>query len=188
MDNEEIVRQIVETHSVSVYRFCRSLTASQADAEDLYQDTFLNFFEKEERIVELLERKAARETEWIASGDTRNYLIGIAVKLWKNKYRKQMRRKKIAPTADLNEYLDNVADMEATPEEAVVAKDSLEEVRRQIAALPEKLKVVVLLFYSMDMSAEDIAKSMHLPASTVRNRLCRARKKIKENMEARGYE
>lgn len=188
MDNEEIVRQIVETHSVSVYRFCRSLTVSQADAEDLYQDTFLNFFEKEKRIVDILKRKAAQGIEWIAADDTRNYLIGIAVKLWKNQYRKQARRKKIAPTANLDEYLDAMSDVGETPEEAVIAKDSLEEVRRQIAALPEKLKVVVMLFYGMDMSAEDIAKSMHLPASTIRNRLCRARKKIKEDMEARGYE
>lgn len=188
MDNEELVRQIVETHSVSIYHFCRSLVVLQADAEDLYQDTFLNFFEKEERIVEVLKRKAVEEAEWIASDDTRNYLIGIAVKLWKNKYRKQMRRKKIAPMASMDEYADSMADMGETPEEAVIAQDSVEEVRRQIAVLPEKLKVVVMLFYGMDMSAEDIAKSMHLPASTVRNRLCRARKKIKENMEARGYE
>ena len=188
MDNKELVRQIVEIHSVSVYHFCRSLMTLQADAEDLYQDVFLNFFEKEERIVDILKRKTAEETEWIAADDTRNYLIGIAVKLWKNKYRKQTRRKRIAPMVNLDGYLDSVADIEATPEEAVIAQDSLEEVRRQIAALPEKLKVVVMLFYGMDMSAEDIAKSMHLPASTVRNRLCRARKKIKENMEARGYE
>lgn len=188
MDNEEIIRRIVETHSVSVYHFCRSLTVSQADAEDLYQDTFLNFFEKEERIVDVLKRKAVQETEWIASDDTKNYLIGIAVKLWKSKYRKQMRRKKIAPMTGLEEYSDRVADVGVSPEEAVIARDSIEEVRRQIADLPEKLKVVVMLFYGMDMSAEDIAKSMHLPASTVRNRLCRARKKIKEKMEARGYE
>lgn len=188
MDNEEIVRRIVEAHSVSVYHFCRSLTVSQADAEDLYQDTFLNFFEKEERIVDVLKGKAAQGTEWIASDETRNYLMGISVKLWKNKYRKQARRRNIAPMTSLEEYSDSVADMEATPEEAVVTRDSIEEVRRQIADLPEKLRIVLMLFYGMDMSAEEIAKNMHLPASTVRNRLCRARKKIKEKMEARGYE
>lgn len=44
-------------------------------------------------------------------------------------------------------------------------------------------KVTITLFYLEDFTSNEISKILNEPESTIRNRLSRARRKIKENME-----
>ena len=52
------------------YRFCLHLTGNTAQAEDLYQDTFLQMLQGREKIK--------------PDGNVKSYLMGIALGLWKN--------------------------------------------------------------------------------------------------------
>lgn len=49
--------------------------------------------------------------------------------------------------------------------------------------LPEKLKVVVLLFYMEDLSTAQIAEIIKVPVGTVLSRLYRARKILRKKLE-----
>ena len=102
----------------------------------------------------------------------------------KNKKRKTAWRKRIAdvqPAADIQE-----AGMECTefsPEERIVGRENAEAVRMAVNRLPDKLKIVVLLFYMEDLPAAQIAKAVRIPAGTVLSRLHRARKILKKELE-----
>ena len=61
-------------------------------------------------------------------------------------------------------------------------------VQRVVNELPEKYRVVVLLHYSMDLTTQEIADQLKISRGTVTSRLLRARKKIKQELEANGYE
>ncbi len=57
------------------------------------------------------------------------------------------------------------------------------ELREAILALPERLRITVLLFYMEGCSVEEIAGILRLPKGTVCSRLARARKRMKETIK-----
>ena len=115
---------------------------------------------------------------------TQAYLLSAALRIWKNKKRKTAWRKRIAdvqPAADIQE-----AGMECTefsPEERIAGRENAEAVRMAVNRLPDKLKIVVLLFYMEDLPAAQIAKAVRIPVGTVLSRLHRARKILKKELE-----
>lgn len=174
--SSEKIEYLVETHLPSVFQFCCYLTGNRLDAEDLCQDTFL-------KAMELSHKFPCGGTE----REIRNYLIGIAVHLWKNYQRKKQRRQRIAPEETLEESFAHQAD-ERVLEDQVIQKELIAEVQKEICRLPEKQRLVVHLFYSAEMSMEEIAKLLHIPKETVKSRLRLAKNKIRKRLEVRGYE
>lgn len=53
-----------------------------------------------------------------------------------------------------------------------------------LAALPEKLRLPLVLCYSEGMSYADIATALRLPVATVRGRIHRAKKELRKELEA----
>lgn len=170
------IEAFVETHMESVFQFCCFLTGNRSDAEDLSQDTFVKAME--------LRHKFHGDGE---ERTDRNYLIGIAVNLWRNQRRKRNRRQGIAPTQPLSEVL-NQAESGFNMEEQVLEQELLRMVQEIIASLPDKQKVVIHMFYSAQMSMEEIAKVLHVPKETVKSRLRLAKEKIRKGLEVYGYE
>lgn len=170
----EKIEYLVETHMASVFQFCCFLTGNRSDAEDLCQDTFL-------KAMELCHKFPCRGEE----RDTRNFLIGISVNLWRNQQRKKKRRYQIVPTDSFEEASLNIADGRVL-EEQVLEKELIEEVQAVIGQLPEKQKIVIHLFYSAEMSMEEIAHTLHIPKETVKSRLRLAKGKLRKGLEVRG--
>lgn len=48
--------------------------------------------------------------------------------------------------------------------------------------ITEDLKIIVILYYYEDMSIKDISESLNIPQGTIKSRLSRARKKLKETL------
>ena len=57
----------------------------------------------------------------------------------------------------------------------------------QVAALPDKHRLVLFLHYCQGYATGEIAKMLGENPSTVRSRLVQARKKLKIRLEAEGY-
>lgn len=53
------------------------------------------------------------------------------------------------------------------------------EIYTQLAALPEKYRVVAIMHYAGGYTLNEIASSLRLPLGTVKNRLFRAREKLR---------
>ena len=165
-----IYANLVDEYSDSVYKFCRSLTYSREDAEDLFQETFFRAFEQLPKVY--------------ASDNPQGFLFSTAVFIWKSWKRKYARRNRLAPSAPLDETVASGVSME----DSYMAQEELRFVRELVEALPDKFKIPVILYYTMEMSVPDIALSLKLPAGTVKSRLFKARKLIEKGLVEAHYE
>lgn len=170
MTKQELT-ECIRAHGRDIYSFCRHLTANMQEAEELYQDTWL-------KIVELLESIDSM-------GNVKSYCLSVALHLWKNKKRKFAWRKRIAGIQD---YLDEegqeyLADNAPTSEEQILQKERDELVKNAVNGLPEKMKIVILLYYMEDLSIAQIAKISKVPEGTVKSRLHQARMLLKKKLE-----
>lgn len=76
-----------------------------------------------------------------------------------------------------------VAPMETPPDIPAPDTSINLELREAILALPEQMRIIVVLFYMEGYSVEDIARTLHVPRGTVCSRLARARKQMKRKLE-----
>lgn len=161
---------LVDEHSDSIYRFCRSLTYSKEDADDLFQETFLKAFEQLPKLS--------------ASDNPKGFLFSTSLYIWKSWKRKYARRKRLAPVETLDE--NNAAGLHM--EERFMAQEETRIVRELVEALPDKFKIPVILYYTIEMSITDIAVALKLPSGTVKSRLFKARKLVEKGLAAIDYE
>ena len=165
---------MVEDCGESVFSLCRKLAFSPADAEDLFQDTFLRAVECRDKIDR--------------DGNPRAFLLGLCVKTWQSGKRKFARRQRIAPTQALEEEAISLPADFGDPQEQLWAQERIHALRECCATLDDKRRVVVYLHYGADLSVTEIAAALQLPPGTVKSRLHKARQTLKNEMEARGYE
>lgn len=166
---------LIEREGKTVYSFCCMLTRRKEDGEELYQETMLSAVEHCRNIDSSLNPKS--------------YLMGTALKLYQNHRRKHARRQRIALSQELTEELSAVlGDDHPSPEDRAIEQEMCEVVRHETQALPEKLRLVVYLYYTAQLSLEEIAASLHIPKGTVKSRLHKARTILKKKLEEYGYE
>jgi RNA polymerase sigma-70 factor (ECF subfamily) len=73
-------------------------------------------------------------------------------------------------------------------EEGILKKEDARMVKKLVESLPEKVKVPIILYYSMDMNQADIALTLKLPEGTVKSRLYKGRQMIEKGLIEVGYE
>lgn len=170
MDRERFC-DIITENGKEVYSFCCYLTGSRELADDLYQDTFLKAWELCHKIQ--------------FSGNPKSYILGIAIKLWQNQKRKQAVRQKIVPFEVYREEKarEKVLVYENMPEQEMLRKEQQEWVKQAVAELPEKIRMVLYLFYTAELSVQEIAEILHIPLGTVKSRLNKGRNQVRKRME-----
>lgn len=149
----------IQSHGKRLYGLCLTLCANVHDAEDLYQDTWLKVLANFESYDD------SREFE--------PWLTQICV----NSYRNSLRRLSRSPFLSFtsNESKDAALAAVAAPER----KDYI-DLYRAIDRLPEKLRITVVLFYFRSMDITSTARALQIPEGTVKSRLNKARKRLKE--------
>ena len=170
--NHSAYEYLVDNFGGAVYKFCRSLTYSREDADDLLQETFL-------KVLEQLPKVSALD-------NPQNFLFSTALYIWKSWKRKYARRRKLAPMQPLSDFVDDVAGISV--EDDVLAKENARIVMGLVDSLPEKYKIPIILYYTMEMSVQEVAETLEWPAGTVRSRLHKARNLIKKGLVRVGYE
>jgi RNA polymerase sigma-70 factor (ECF subfamily) len=141
--------ELVDEYSASIYKFCRSVTYTGEDADDLFQEVFLSAFEQFHKISN--------------SNNPKGFLFSIAVYAWKSRKCKYARRNRLAPAEKLNE---NIPD-DISLEDDLLANEETRLVREIVAALPGKFKIPIVLYYTSEMNVPDIATALNLPDGTV---------------------
>ncbi|MEA4972784.1 MAG: sigma-70 family RNA polymerase sigma factor [Candidatus Metalachnospira sp.] len=171
MNTDELFK-LTSLYGKDLFSFCLYLTQSKYEADELYQDAFLKAYEMSDKIFE--------------NSNLKSFLIGIAIRLWKNKKRKSAWRNRIAP----KDSLDDAGGVEYDgmgPDKILMAAEEKDAVRSAVNSLNDKFKIPILLYYSMDMSVEKISELLKIPQGTVKSRLYNARKILKEKLEADIY-
>ena len=165
-----LYEDLVDEYSDSVYKFCRSLTYSKEDADDLFQETFFRAFEQLAKIN--------------ASGNPQGFIFSTSLYIWKSWKRKYARRNRLAPATPLDETVASSTNME----DSFIAQEETRIVRELVESLPEKFKIPIILYYTMEMNVSDIALTLKLPSGTVKSRLFKARKLLEKGLVEIHYE
>nr|MCR5769203.1 RNA polymerase sigma factor [Lachnospiraceae bacterium] len=175
MTSEEL-SQCLDSCGDNVYGFCIYLTGNRVKADDLYQDTFLTALEKADRIS--------------VNDNPESYLMGIALRLWKNHERKNARRMRIAGSDSLEERQERTGMAENTTgitdrsaEDMYLEQDMNRKLKELVLQLKPAYRIPVSLYYAGEKSVKEIADIMKLPQGTVKRRLFHARKILREMME-----
>lgn len=169
MNNTEF-EACIRQYGRDIYSFLCQMTGSRQEADELYQDTFLKFLE--------LEKKLDFER------NPRGFLLAIAVNLWKNRRRKYAWRQRITgKVVSAEEVRDQVPAEETSMEQRMISMEQRDKVREAVLRLPDKWRLVVVLFYMEDMKIAEIAELLHLPRGTVKSRLHKAKDILRKELE-----
>ncbi len=160
----DAVEALVRRYQTRIFNFARALTANDADAEDLAQETFIRAFRAIGRF----------------RGDSsfKNWLYQIATNVARTHLGKQARQ---AAVWDRRVEADDVADRHlASPsgsvEDAVMRRDLLD---RALSTLPESFRVPLVLHDVEGLGYREIAEILDVPIGTVMSRLFRARQRLR---------
>lgn len=142
--------RIVDRYGNMLFRICFVILCNQHDAEDAVQETFIKYLTKSPTFRDLEHEKA--------------WLITVATNHCKNKRRFNFMHKHM-----------NISDLQlfSKNEENFGLLDTLMK-------LPDKHKVVLLLYYVEGYRVEEVAAILNITASAVKKRLQRGRELIRE--------
>ena len=176
MDNRQF-RAIVDAYADMVYRIALNQTRRGADADDVVQEWLGRASAAEQadggRPLRISSRSAAPNAA--TDERLRAWLIRVTVNECRNLWRTLWHRR-----VELREVGD--AD---TPlyEEPAFSEPASEQLYAALGELPEKCRIVVHLFYFEDMGTREIAAVLGIKEPTVRTRLVRARKLLKQTLK-----
>lgn len=167
------VETLVAGHSVMVFRIAYSILRNHHDAEDAAQECFLRVWRHKDRLHEVNNMKT-----WLAR---------IA---WTTALDKRRSSRAMAPLnmVSLSDDQSGAELMQAIPDSAPVADEQLagaemqKLLERLIAGLPEELRHPLELSTVQELNSAEIAEVMKIPEGSVRTRLFRARKQLKEKL------
>ncbi|SDB04292.1 RNA polymerase sigma factor [Butyrivibrio sp. INlla16] len=149
------VQELMNMYKNNVYAVAFNICKNASDAEDVVQDTFLQYY---------MTHKNFDNEQHI-----RAWLLRVAINKAKNIQSSFWHRNGMP----LDNYIETLSF--ETPE----TKELFEEVMK----LPEKYRVVVHLFYYEDYSIKEIAKILRTTESNIKVRLSRGRAKLKDALK-----
>ena len=155
-DEEEKLESLMETYGTQVKRLCCLYLRDASLAEDAAQETFI---------------KAWRSlASFRSESSERTWLMRIAVNTCRDALRTSWFRR---------------LDRRVTPEELPLASPGPQEpaLAQAITRLPARDREVILLRYYEQLSPDEIAHMLRQPLNTVKSRLARAKKKLKQLLE-----
>lgn len=75
------------------------------------------------------------------------------------------------------------APLDAAPERSETMNDRFTDLHDALLQLPDKLRIPVQLHYMEGYTTDEIARILRVPAGTIRSRLLRARRALKDQLE-----
>lgn len=160
----EDIRAIYEREFNTVWHICLSYMRNNAEAEDALQETFLRFMKYTGK-----KKDAFADDDPVASiKRIRAWLIVTAGNVCKDQLKSWWRKR---------ETIEEYDHVQSSPE---YEPDTMLEI---IMNLPDKYKIPIYMYYYLGYDSSEIAKELHVPKSTIRSRLTRARVRLKEELE-----
>ncbi len=155
MDNTSIrpvdrIEEIMDTYGNMLFRLCFVTLGNSSDAEDAVQETMIKYMQKAPAF-----ENAGHEKAW---------LITVAA----NKCKDILRFRKRHPVADMTEA--NQCEQEVFDSGIMDA----------LMSIPEKFRMVLILYYVEEYSIDDIAGMIGRTASAVKMRLQKGRRLLRE--------
>ena len=147
--------------STLAFRVAYGVLRHRQDAEDVAQDAFAKAYR---HFSELRDRDRFRA--WLVRMTWR-----LAIDRWRAERRRTAREQAVVVTA-----------ADATTEQDLVSRERAEQLWRAIDALPEKLRIAIVLSAIEGHDVRTVATLLGLPEGTVKSRLFLARKGLARSL------
>ncbi len=157
--------QLVQLHQDAAYRTAFFVAGSTGEAEDAAQEAFVKAFYALDRF-----RSEASFRPW---------LLAIVANEARNRLRSASRRESLALRL-AEGRLDG--DAAPSPEKAALARSEKERVLAALAQLSEDDRLVIGYRYFLDLSEKEMATALGVRRGTVKSRLSRALKRLREQI------
>lgn len=159
---------LVERQWRFAYKVAWAVVRQAEDAEDAAQEVFLRIF---------------RTRAWRGLQNERAFVARAAWRAAVDRLREsRSRRTRVGGDGRVDFAPEDIADGARGPEEIAAAAQWEAAVHRLIDSLPEDLRQPLAL--SAEMNSREIAEAMGIAEGTVRTRLMRARKMLREKIAA----
>lgn len=160
---EDIKREFesrIEETSTLAFRVAFGVLRNREDAEDVAQEAFAKAYR---RFWQLRDRDRFR-----------SWLVRMTWRLAINRTRSERRRVARETGADLTSF------GAPSPVQSIIERERAEKLWQAIDALPEKLRIVIVMAGIEEHDLHAIATLLGLPEGTVKSRLFLARQRLKE--------
>jgi RNA polymerase sigma factor (sigma-70 family) len=164
----ELFGELFDRHWSSVYRYCRSRAG--AEGEDLAAETFRLAFDR-------------RGTYELDRPDARPWLLGLATNLIRNHLRSCNRGERAVMRLSQPGAIDDPTDLLIEYAEAAPLGP---KVAQALDGIPSCDRDALLLMAWNDLSYEEVAAALGVPAGTVASRISRARLRLRARLAELG--
>lgn len=155
--DKEALNELIEIYYDEVYSFLYRRMGNKTAAEDVTQDTFIKFIKNLPYYKE--------------KNKLKSFLFTIAINTSNDFFRRHKQETSLLS-------LDNVGE-EITENETLQKEEAL-IVRQAVLSLPDVQRDVIILRFYHDLKIKEIASVQKVPIPTVKTRLRRALKALKE--------
>ena len=153
------LERVMASYETALLRLCFAYLGDLALAEDAVQETFVKAYRGYDRY-----RRESEEKTW---------LTRIAINVCKDMRRGAWLR-----------HVDRGAALERLPEGSVPFDERDDTLTRAVMALKPRLREVVLLHDAQGLTAEETARALGIARSTMYNRLEKAHRLLRKELEA----
>ena len=163
--NKQAYADIINKYKNPLYATILRMTKNPQAAQDLLQEAFIKVYKQ--------------LPKYDQKGSFKSWLYKVAI----NHCLDTLRKKSLP----LEEIVDEQLINDMSPEVVFLKKEKSRELERLIGQLPELERLVLLLRYANECSYVEIGDMLGISLSDVRNKLHRAKKKLREHVEQGGY-
>ncbi|TCO32400.1 RNA polymerase sigma-70 factor (ECF subfamily) [Kribbella steppae] len=163
--DSEAFGQLYDRHARAIYNFLYRRTGSWSDAEDLTSTVFLHAWRRRTEVV--LDRDSA--LPWLLR--TADYTV-------RNEWRAKLRYRKAVAAAQL--LVDHVRDHADDVAGRLDDDERIQQARASLKRLPKQEREIVELCIWAGLDQQAAAVALNVPIGTVKSRLSRARKHLRE--------
>lgn len=156
---------VARTHGRKIYNYAYRLTGNPHDAKDLVQEVLLRV------------RRGL-------SGYTPGSFDGWLWRITRNAFLDDVRKRKRRPTSPLPDDVDRIGGSAASPppDEVLASLRLGEDIQKALGELPFDFREAIVMCDVVGMSYQEISEVVDAPIGTVRSRIHRGRKLLKERL------
>lgn len=159
--DQEALNELIERYYDEVYRFLYRRMGNKAAAEDVTQDTFIKFIKNLPYYKE--------------KNKLKSFLFTIAINTSNDFFRRHKQETSLLSLDNIGEEIT-----EEDTEDEVLQKEEALIVRQAVISLPDVQRDVIILRFYHNLKIKEIASIQKVPIPTVKTRLRRALKALKE--------
>jgi len=163
------LNDLMERHAEKLFHYlCRSLQ-DESDAADLAQETFVKVYHN--------------RAKFDARQKFSTWLYAIASNLVRDRFRWRSRHPQVSLDAEIEatgiDFRESLSGHGPSPSDSLQAEERAEAVRRAVAALPEELRLPLILAEYEGRSQAEIGAILGCTTKAVETRIYRARQQLR---------